>query len=156
MQKIFKKQFFSNIMIREYIKEKVNWYIYILHVDNYGKKGYKLTNTKCYYTGITLNLGKRMAEHIYCLNNSWLTKHWFRASKKLVYVEYLFGNEYEAIMKEKEIKKMSPENKAKLINSPSNQLVSYRFDKKIISINHPQNPNIQEIINIPLPPAQIF
>jgi len=142
--------------VREYIKEEVDWYIYMLEIDNHGRKGYRLRHSECMYPGITTQLERRIAEHVYGLNNSWVTKHWRNATKKLVYVEYFHGNEYMARIREKKIKNMKPMQKAELIHGEENMLVCYNFIKRIIILKKKEEPGAEVVLHMPAPSWNAF
>lgn len=86
---------------------------------------YILTNPRksVLYTGVTDNLNRRVRE---CRRNKGNKK--FFANKyfcyKLIYFE-CFDSKIEALAREKEIKKLSQENKFFMIRVKNPQLVSY-------------------------------
>ena len=99
-------------------------YVYMIEVDN--KK------RKILYTGQTKNISRRIMEHLSHRNSKYLAKYFKAASKKLVYIEYIKGTEYDAIGREYEIKPMSVKAKRKLIESDKNKLVLYKPGKALI------------------------
>jgi predicted GIY-YIG superfamily endonuclease len=107
-------------------------YVYILEVDNHNQKSQFYGFTKCYYPGMTADLGKRLMEHIRCVNSKFLSDNFRWASKKLVYVDYVHGPEAQAIGEEYRVKKLSKDKKEELIKSERNKLVSYIPLKAII------------------------
>lgn len=107
-------------------------YIYMIEVDNHNNKSKFYGLSKIYYTGQTNNLKLRFLQHLHKINNQFLKKNFPDATKKLVFVKYLWGDEYEAIGEETRIKSMSRKQKEKLINSSENILISYKPLKVIV------------------------
>lgn len=100
------------------------YYVYIIKIV----KRYFSRKPILYYVGQTNNIRRRVIEHIKRDYIGWLGKK--NASKILVYVEYA-ENRFQALTREKEIKKYSVKNKLKLISSEKNQLINY-FPFKVI------------------------
>ena len=124
-------------MKREDIKTEVPWHIYILKVDNRGDRNHRWYGMdKCYYAGISTNVGHRMGDYIHRRGGfGWVNSHWPNARKVLVYVEHFFGTEWEATRREKQIKNLSVPEKEKLIKGPSNALICYKPITTIIIRN---------------------
>ena len=117
------------------------WTLYILCITNQNVRSWD-TRKQLYYTGITTNLARRLNEHL-------TRKYGFTANafhkcntKKLVYAEYIFGNEFEARAREKTVKGMYLFNKERLINSEKNMLVQY-IPLKAIILKKNKNPEEQ-------------
>ena len=106
-------------------EEKRLRYVYIIEVDNYYKKSkfYGLTNVL--YVGETNNLLRRLKEHVSLVNSGFLAKNFPNSRKKLVFVNYVFGTEYDSMREEKRLKRLSRDKKLELINSAENKLVAY-------------------------------
>ena len=99
-------------------------YVYMLHIENYNKSKH-FGHTSIYYTGQTNNISKRLMQHINGVNSTFLNSNYRNSIKKLVYIEYIYGTEYQAIQREKQIKSYSKPKKIELINSDNNMLVNY-------------------------------
>jgi len=112
--------------------EKCIRYIYMLRVDNRGKKSRFFGHVKILYTGQTINLKKRFMEHFEGRNSIFLSYRFRNARKILVYVEYVYGTEEDACVREQQIKNGGTPNKRKLIESESNVLINYKPHKCII------------------------
>ena len=86
-----------------------------------------------YYTGITRRgIGKRLGDYLHSRGYGYVNKYWKHSRKIPVYVEYLFGNEYEAMRREKTIKNLRITKKKELIESEKNRLVGYKPLKHLI------------------------
>lgn len=117
----------------EFIKTKVWWNVYIIHLDNHGTKTKRTGHTKEYYTGIThRGIHKRLGDYVFGRGMGYVNLHWRGATKKPVYVERLFGTEWEAMQREKQIKHYTVKQKEKLINSDKNIFVAYKPMKAIV------------------------
>lgn len=121
------------------INEKCLRYIYILEIDNRGKRSKFFGLDKIYYTGQTNNLKKRLIEHLNGLNSDFLKKNFNNSRKSLVFVDYIFGNEYDSLELEIKIKNFSKSKKIKLINSKENKLIRYIPLKAIILKKYKEN-----------------
>lgn len=121
------------------INEKCLRYIYILEIDNRGKRSKFFGLDKIYYTGQTNNLKKRLIEHLNGLNSDFLKKNFNNSRKSLVFVDYIFGNEYDSLELEIKIKNFSKSKKLKLINSKENKLIRYIPLKAIILKKYKEN-----------------
>ena len=104
---------------------KVLRYIYILHINNH-KKSKHFGHSEIYYTGQTNNLNRR---------------------KKLVYVEYIYSSEWDAISREKQIKTYNRGKKEELIKSDLNMLINY-FPFKAIILKKYNRPKEQIAIKL--------
>lgn len=71
------------------------------------------SKTKVLYIGVTNNLIRRVVEHRMCMVEGFSKKY---NCKRLVYSE-CYNNIYEAIAREKQLKKWRREKKIKLIES---------------------------------------
>ena len=119
-------------MGRESSIKQQYWIIYLLLLDNFGKKTRHYGHTKEYYTGITTNFGKRLGDHLFGRGYGYTNRYWKNARKKPVYAEWFFGSELDAMAREKKIKVFKVEKKESLINSESNMLVGYKPLKHVI------------------------
>ncbi len=108
--------------MREYIKEKVWWYIYIIELK--GKLRYG--HNQEYYTGITQKIGRRLGDYLYSRGKGYINVQAKDSIKRPVFVKYFYGNEYEAITVEKKIKHYSVKKKEELIDSDENVLIGYK------------------------------
>jgi len=141
-------------MERDYIRSTVKWNIYIIKLDNRGEKSRFWGKEKLYYTGITTDLGRRMGDHIIRKNRTaFVNKYFYDAIKRPVYVEYLYGTEYEAMQREKQIKRLSVSKKEELISGQTNCLIWAKMNwdvrKLLVWKNGLDNPEMeQEIIQI--------
>ena len=97
------------------------YYVYILHCKD-----------NSYYTGITNNIEKRIAEHNHSPNKTSYT--YSRRPVKIVYQE-IFQNPNDAINWEKRIKGWSRKKKEALINGDFEELK--RLSNKKNNTNHP-------------------
>lgn len=98
------------------------YYVYILDVKNQGKCMFWGRND-IYYTGMTYNLERRYQEHLSQFGGDpFLRKKFPHSTKKLVYVERVKNREI-ALIREKQIKKLSRTDKEKLIDSTKNILM---------------------------------
>lgn len=107
-------------------------YIYILKIDNRGRKSRFFGKKQILYTGQTNNLKIRINQHMNGINSRFLLKNFKNSQKRLVFVSYVHGDEYEAMGEELRIKSMTRKQKDKLISSEDNMLVSYFPFKCII------------------------
>jgi len=107
-------------------------YVYMIRVfsNQLKSKFYGLNNI--IYTGQTNHIGIRMNQHLYGINSKFLKKNFDNFSKNLIYVEYVYGNEYDAMGREIEIKRYSKKKKEELIKNKSNALIKYVPCKAII------------------------
>lgn len=112
-------------MLRKNPSKKEWKYIYILKVETLTGKSKYYGLRKIYYSGQTNNLRRRITEHLYKINSPFLQYNFPNSKKTLVFVKYIYGNEYDAIGEETEIKRMSREKKEELIKSEENVLVQY-------------------------------
>jgi predicted GIY-YIG superfamily endonuclease len=99
-------------------------YVYILEVDNRGKKSRYFGLKKIYYVGQTSNLLKRVIEHL-TRKEGFIGKNFPDSIKRLVFVDYVYGTEYDSMAYEGKIKDYSRKKKEDLIKSDVNKLVSY-------------------------------
>src|SRR3990167_8155345 len=99
-------------------------YVYMLLVENYGRKRY-WGKEKIFYTGQTCDIVRRTKEHISGVGSKFLSNYFPDSRKILVFVDYVLGTEAETMKEEKKIKKLSPVMKEKLIQSERNKLVKY-------------------------------
>ena len=122
-------------------------YVYILDIEwiqgktFYGQKQF-------YYTGQTGDLGRRLSEHLN--RNYGFVGSLGGYIKKLVFVKYIVGNEFDAMREEKRIKLMTSQEKKQLIQSDGNMLIHY-FPFKNIVLKKNGTPEEQYII--PLSPT---
>jgi len=85
---------------------------------------------------------------LYKRNKSgFVNKNYPNSIKTPVYIEYLFGKEWDAIQREKAIKAMEPFLKERLIESKYNKLVGYKPLKHIIIKKNGQNKG-EMVLNI--------
>ncbi len=107
-------------------------YVYMIDVDNRGDKSKFFGLRKILYAGQTINIKRRFIEHLKGQNSNYLRNCFPNSQKKLVYVEYVWGNEYDAILREKQIKKCSTLKKRQMLDSDDNVLVCYKPLQAII------------------------
>ena len=112
--------------------QKSWWHIYVVYLDNHGVKARGTPYSEVYYTGITSNFGRRFGDYLLGRGYSWVNKHWRRATKIPVYVEYCYGTKYEAEKRERQIKNMSKAGRKKLKGSPDNVLLGYKLLKHFV------------------------
>ena len=107
-------------------------YVYILDVDNRGEPSKFYGLKKIYYVGQSHNVAMRFTQHLSNINSRFLTTNfkWARIIPR--YIEYIIGTEYDAMVRENEIKRYSREKKEKLFDSPTNCLKGYRPCKRLI------------------------
>ena len=115
-----------------YSDKQCERYVYMLRIDNRGKKSRFFGQTKILYTGQTISIKKRMMEHFEGRNSNFLKYKFPDARKILVYVEYVYGTEEDACVRELSIKKLNARQKEKLISVDSNVLLKYKPMKCII------------------------
>ena len=81
-----------------------------------------------YYTGITNSIKRRYRQHLMGIGSKWAKRYFksnkYRTKKELVYVEFMQKG-VNWVKRGKQIKRMSPKYKEKLINSDNNLLISY-------------------------------
>lgn len=130
------------------INKEMLRYIYIINVDNRKQKSSYFGHDNIYYVGQTNNLKLRLKQHILGFNSKFLKKNFPDALKIPVYVEYLFGNEYDAMDRELKIKNIPRKAKEDLINSDFNHVVGYNKEKKILILKKHCNVDEQEAISI--------
>ena len=119
-------------MKHKIINVKCVRYVYMLDVDNHGSKSKYFGQRRIFYTGQTSNLGVRLMQHLCRVNSVFLGRNFRDARKKLVFVEQLWGDEYDAIGREWEIKRLSRVKKLELIRSGRNDLIEYVPLKAVI------------------------
>ena len=107
-------------------------YVYLLDVDNRRVKSKFYGQKRIFYTGQTVNLVGRLGQHLTKVFSRFLRRNFPDARKKLVFVQQLWGDEYEAIELETKIKKLGRAKKLELISSEVNDLVLYRPFKFIV------------------------
>ena len=108
------------------------WHVYILDVDNRGRKSKYFGYTRLFYTGITHNMAHRMADHLWRQHNSFIQNNFSKARKKLVYVEYVFGTRSDAELRERAIKQLGHTAKEQLVLSNKNALIHYSWGKIVL------------------------
>ena len=113
-------------------KVKCVRYVYIIGVDNRGRKSAYYGYRNIFYTGQTINLARRFKQHLNKIDSNFLSKYFPNARKKLVFVKQLYGDEYDAMALEWKVKRLSRSKKVELINSGENDLISYVPLKYII------------------------
>jgi predicted GIY-YIG superfamily endonuclease len=107
----------NNVMLR---------YIYIIEIDNRGKKSGYYGIQRLFYTGQTNDLWRRLSEHITGRNSKFLSTNFRDAQKKLVFVKQIIGKESDAVREEYAIKPLSRQRKEAIINDPViNDMVAY-------------------------------
>ncbi len=117
---------------------KKEWrYIYILKIDNRGNKSKFFGHRDIYYVGETDNIVRRIKQHLTKSNSGFLRKNFPDAQIKLVFLDYLYGDEIKAIAEETKIKKKPRPQKENLINSGRNKLVAY-YPMKVIIAKKPK------------------
>lgn len=126
-------------------KDKLR-YIYILEIQRKEKQRSYYAD-HIYYVGQTDNLARRMYEHLMQQNSKFLKKHFRSSSKKLVYVEYVYGSEFDALKRERLIKNMSRLQKEKQIARNCNCL-EYYVPQRAIILNSYTNINEQVAIRL--------
>jgi len=101
-----------------------------------------------FYTGITTDLGRRFKQHEEGVWSAHMNK-WKRGArdKKLVYVEYLWGNEFDAKKREYMVKKLLRVQKYSLIIGEKNQLVNHIKKKRKIVLKRYNYPKEQIVID---------
>lgn len=120
-------------VIRKPSKKKEVRFVYILRVDNMGRRSRFFGLNEIYYVGQTNNIKRRIVEHLNGINSPFLRMNFRDARKILVYVSYVDGNEYDALGEETRIRNMSKSKKEKLIDDEFyNKLVVYKPCKAII------------------------
>lgn len=107
-------------------------YVYMIEADNRGKRSKFYGAEKVLYTGQTNDLKRRLTEHVRGVNSHFLNRYFRDSRKTLVYVEYVFGTEWESIAVEMGIKRSNTRMKRALIVSDRNVLVQYVPLKAII------------------------
>jgi predicted GIY-YIG superfamily endonuclease len=127
--------------------ELMDRYIYILMVNNHGCKSKYYGQKNIFYTGQTNNIALRFIQHINGYNSRFLKKYFAEASKILVYIEHIYGSEYDTLIRESQIKKLSRESKKELINSKNNLLVGYKPISHLI-IKDPYNVGEEILIRL--------
>lgn len=111
----------------------MKFYIYIISLDNKGVKTKFYGLNKAYYTGITIDLGRRIGDYLFKRGKSgWVNKLWKNARIIPVYVSYFEGTRKEVMKLERTIKKKSRKQKEDIINSEENKLVGYKPTKHLI------------------------
>ena len=110
----------------------IGCFLYIIKVDNHGKKSRHFGHKEEFYTGITDNIYKRFQNHLYREKSGYLKRYFYDAKKKLVFVGCVKTEELYIVL-EKRIKKLTTNKKKTLINSSLNILISHkvRFGKLI-------------------------
>ena len=88
-----------------------------------------------FYTGETVNIVRRYAQHINKIKSNYLKRWHPNATKKLVYVETVEGKQ-EGKKREQEIKALTHKQKETLILSNKNSLLTSKpnFGKSIICL----------------------
>jgi predicted GIY-YIG superfamily endonuclease len=103
----------------------------MLDVDNRGINSKFYGMKKIYYVGQTHDLSQRLAEHL-SKKNGFISKNFKEARLNLVFVDYVYGSEFDAIIEEDKLKKLSRNKKIELIQSDKNKLINYTPFKAII------------------------
>lgn len=120
-------------MLKRYrTNEEMIRYVYMIEVDNHGERSKFYGKQKLLYTGSTNNITRRTMEHVKGVNSNFMNRFMPHASKKLVFVHQIFGNEYDVLQEEWNLKKKSSQQKHDLIESEENDLVRYIPFKAII------------------------
>lgn len=135
------------IILRRIRTYKEWYYVYIIKVTSLDGRPCYYKNKELFYVGITLDLGLRIYEHYSKTGacNGFLNSIQ-NAKKELVYVEYVFGNEFEVMKYERKLKNKSFKDKKELVNNDSNMLIKYIPDKKAILLK--KNGYSDEIIKV--------
>ena len=107
-------------------------YVYIIEADNRGRKSKYFGLKNIYYPGQTFNIIERFKQHLKGINSKFLHYNFPDSRKILVFVDYVYGNEYDSISEENKIKRMNRSQKEKLIKGERNKLIKYIPLKAII------------------------
>jgi len=107
-------------------------FVYMLEVDNRGSKSFYFGNNHIFYIGQTKDLKRRMQEHLRGVNSKFLNTCFRDARKKLVFVKYVFGTEFDSLIEERLLKKLSKSKKCDLVGCSDNVLVAYVPCKAIV------------------------
>lgn len=89
-----------------------DYYVYVIEALRTSKKNFK---TKIFYTGFTDNPHRRLTEHRNKIKSNYM-RTFKIIPRRIVYLEQIKGF-YNALKREKEIKKMSSNKKFELIKS---------------------------------------
>jgi len=131
----------------KYYNKKRFRYVYILDVNNRGKKSRFFGKTREFYTGQTANVGRRYAEHLQNRGCNHLKKCFSTARKKIVFVKTLVGTEFISLKLEKEIKALSKVDKRALIASDENDLVGLNIFKNKMVLRKYNNKEEQLVLD---------
>ena len=96
-----------------------DYYVYIVKCEKWkmNQKTKECSFIKyLYYTGMTSDPKRRLEEHKNGVRSNWMVNNNIRPLH-LEYIENTGQDYWEAIKREKEIKRLSPAKKLKLINS---------------------------------------
>lgn len=100
-------------------------YIYMLKIDNRGVESRFYGRTTIFYAGQTSNIKHRINQHINGINSKFLSKFFPNSRKVPIYIEYVYGTEYDAMRRENIIKRKSKFDKEMLVKSEKNVLIKY-------------------------------
>lgn len=122
----------GGVDFRQYIETDKWWYIYILKLELIKGRSKFYGKSMIYYTGITLDIGRRMGDHLHGRGDSWIQRYWVNSIKIPIYIEPFYGTEYDAMKREKTIKHLGQSDKQKLMKSDKNILKGYKPLKHLI------------------------
>ena len=89
----------------------IKYYVYIIKCEKW-KRG--IFQKEIYYTGMSSNPKRRLSEHRAGYRSNWMVRNNI-SPKEIVYLECTGNNYWDAIKREKEIKKISLSKKLKMI-----------------------------------------
>lgn len=125
------------ITMERKISEKIKLrYVYMIDVDNRGKKSKYYAHKQIFYVGQTDNLGIRYAQHLTGINSKFLRTYFPNSRKNIIFVGYVNGTEYDSMKEESKIKQMNIKQKKKLIFGERNMLIRYIPLKCVILKRH--------------------
>ncbi len=96
-------------------------FLYILDVNNRGKKSRYFGHERIFYVGITSNIHERFQQHLDRKESNYLRKYFYDAKKTLVFVGYMNIKTNWRLMEIK-VKALGTKMKKKLIKSNLNIL----------------------------------
>lgn len=132
----------------ENINKSMIRYIYMIRAILLNGKSKYYGLKDILYIGQTNDISRRFKEHLLGINSSFLRANFKDSRKILVYVETIFGTEYDSMQRELKLKNMTRKQKESIIKGSSNQLVTYNYLKKTIVIKKHDNPEEQEAFKI--------
>lgn len=110
------------------------WQVYVIELDNRGRKSYGTPHELCHYVGMTgRGFHIRFGDYLkHRGNNGFISTRYRGARLTPKYVEYVAGYRKDVLKREKQIKRMPRKRREKLFTEDSNVLVGYKPNCHIV------------------------